>query len=252
MAEASARFDYSGAQVLVTGGTSGIGAEIASCYAQAGASVAITGTRAAVSDYDELGFECRYLQMNLEDSASIEAVAKALPALDVLVNNAGFSFFAQGLDEHDPDVFARALTVHLGSAFRLSMRLASKLERSTIEGGGSIVGIASVTSFMGNAVTLGYGAAKTGLLGMTRGLAVDLGPRGIRVNAVAAGFTESRMTAEAIANPVWSQPTLDRTPLGRLGQPRDIAGAVLFLTSSSASWVTGQTLMIDGGFLVQG
>lgn len=252
MANASSRFDFSGARVLVTGGTSGIGAEIARSYAAAGAQVTITGTRDSLDAYPASGFACDYLRMDLEDTASVEAVAAALPALDVLVNNAGLSFYVAGLDEHDPDVFARALTVHLGSAFRLAMRFADRLAESGLPGGGSIIGIASVTSFMGNSVALGYGAAKTGLLGMTRGLAVDLGPRGVRVNAVAAGLTESRMTAGAFANPVWSEPTLARTPLGRLGRPEDIAGAVLFLSSAEAGWITGQTLLVDGGYTVQG
>jgi len=256
MAQAKAQFDFTGARVLVTGGTSGIGAAIAAAYAAAGAHVTITGTRDALSDYADLSSELSgdfdYLRMDLEDAASIEAVAAALPALDVLVNNAGLSFYVLGLDEHDPDVFMRALTVHLGGAFRLSMRLADKLAQSRLAGGGSIIGIASTTSYMANSVTLGYGTAKTGLLGMTRGLAVDLGPRNIRVNAVAAGLTESRMTAGAFANPVWSEPTLARTPLGRLGQPVDIAGAVLFLSSAQAAWITGQTLPVDGGYTISG
>lgn len=245
-------FDFTGARVLVTGGTSGLGAEIAAAFADAGADVAITGTRAAPGDYDEDLSRYRYLALDLEDDASIDAAAAALPALDILVNNAGLSFYPLGLDEHDPDVFARSVRINLVSAFRLTSRLAEKLGRSERRGGGAIVGIGSVTSFMGLAVTLGYGAGKTGLLGMTRGLAVDLGPGNVRVNVVAAGLTRSRMTAAAFENPEWSEPTIARTPLGRLGEAEDIAGPVLFLASSAASWITGATLMVDGGYTAFG
>ena len=246
------RFDFTGAKVLVTGGTSGIGATIAAEFAEAGADVTITGTRAASSDYADDLARYRYLRLDLEDNASIDAVAEALPALDILVNNAGLSFYSLGLDERDPDVFARAVQIHLVSAFRLTTRLASKLGRSTRLGGGAVVGIGSVTSFMGIAVTLGYGAGKTGLLGMTRGLAVDLGPKNVRLNVVAAGLTRSRMTAAAFENPEWSEPTIARTPLGRMGEAEDLAGPVLFLASSAASWITGTTVMVDGGYTIAG
>lgn len=246
------RFDFTGTRVLVTGGTSGIGASIAAEFAQAGAEVAVTGTRGAASDYDEDLSRYRYLQLDLEDNASIDAVADALPALDILVNNAGLSFYSLGLDERDPDVFARAVQIHLVSAFRLTSRLAAKLGKSTRPGGGAVVGIGSVTSFMGIAVTLGYGAGKTGLLGMTRGLAVDLGPKNVRINVVAAGLTRSRMTAAAFENPAWSEPTIARTPLRRMGEAEDVAGPVLFLASSAASWITGTTVMVDGGYTIAG
>ncbi|MDT0575877.1 SDR family oxidoreductase [Croceicoccus sp. F390] len=245
-------FDFSGKKVLVTGGTSGLGAGIANAFANSGAHVTITGTRAQAADYDADLDRFDYRQLDVEDNASIDALADGIPALDVLVNNAGNSFFAAGLDEHDPDVFARAVQVHLNAPFRLVQRLADQLADSTQSGGGAVIGIGSVTSFMGMAVTLGYGAGKTGLLGMTRGLAVDLGPRNIRVNVVAAGVTRSRMTANVFAEKAWSEPTLARTPLGRMGEPEDIAGPVLFLASSAASWITGTTIMVDGGYTVSG
>lgn len=246
------QFEFTGVKVLVTGGTSGIGATIAAEFADAGAEVTITGTRGAASDYADDLSRYRYLQLNLEDNASIDAVAEALPALDVLVNNAGLSFYSLGLDERDPDVFARAVQIHLVSAFRLTSRLAPKLGASTRQGGGVVVGLGSVTSFMGISVTLGYGAGKTGLLGMTRGLAVDLGPRNVRLNVVAAGLTRSRMTAAAFEIQEWSVPTIARTPLGRMGEAKDVAGPVLFLASSAASWITGTTVMVDGGYTIAG
>jgi NAD(P)-dependent dehydrogenase (short-subunit alcohol dehydrogenase family) len=248
------KYDFSGYRVLVTGGTSGIGLSAAGMYRDAGAGVVITGTKSRENyDVDLSGFS--FKQMDLEDNASIDAVAKNVSAeggLDVLVNNAGLAFASQGLDEHDPDVFARAIQMHLTGVYRLSHGLVDRLAESKLPGGGAIVNIASVTSFMGVDVTLGYGAAKTGILGLIRGMAVDLGKRNIRVNAVAAGLTQTGMTSIMFDNSEWTDPVLKRTPLQRLGKPDDIAGAVLFASSSAAQWMTGQALVIDGGFTIFG
>lgn len=254
MAWSNVACDFAGAQVLVTGGTSGIGAATAAAFADAGAQVTITGTRASASDYDADLSRYQYRQLDLENRDSLEALAAATSACDVLVNNAGLSFYSLGQDEHDPDVFERALTIHLAAPFRLATRLADKLAASKLPGGGCVVGLGSITSFMGIAVTLGYGAGKTGLLGMTRGLAVDLGPRGVRLNVVCAGMVETAMTAGVFSpgGEAWQRPALDRTPLGRLGRVDDISGAVLFLASDAAAWITGQTLMIDGGYTING
>lgn len=246
------RYDFSGARVLVTGGTSGIGAAVAKAYRDAGAMVTITGTRGAATDYDDDLAGYRYLQLDVEDAGQVERVAAAQDSLDVLVNNAGLALAAAGLDEYDPAVFDRSLSMHLSSAYRMSHGCRAALARSGRAGGGAIVGIASMTSYFGIGMIPGYGTAKTGLVGLTRVLAVAWAKHGIRVNAVAAGLTRSRMTAGTFDDPRWTQPTLDRTPLGRLGEPVDVAGPVLFLTSSAASWITGQVLPIDGGFTVSG
>jgi NAD(P)-dependent dehydrogenase (short-subunit alcohol dehydrogenase family) len=249
---ANPKYDFAGAHVLVTGGTSGIGAAAAAAYRDAGAEVIITGTRPDAASYDSDLGGYRYLQMDIEDGASIDAVAAALPRLDVLVNNAGMALPSLGLDEYEPEVFARAVNMLLVGAFRMARRTVDLLAQSKLEGGASVIGIASMSSYFGIPIVPGYGAAKTGLLGLTRTLAVQWGPRGIRVNAVAAGLTESRMTAGTFAEPAWTEPTLARTPLGRLGRPEDIANAVLFLSSPAAAWITGQTLPVDGGYTVAG
>lgn len=245
-------YNFSGARVLVTGGTSGLGAAIAGAYRDAGAQVTITGTRGSTADYDEDLSGFRFLQLDVEQPDQVQAVAAAQDELDILVNNAGLALAAMGHDEHDPAVFDRSLSMHLSSAYRMAHGCRSALARSQRPGGGSVVGIASMTSFFGIELIPGYGAAKTGLVGLTRVLAVAWAKDRIRVNAVAAGLTRSRMTSGTFDDPAWTQPTLDRTPLGRLGEPVDIAGAVLFLTSSAASWITGQVLPIDGGFTVAG
>lgn len=244
--------NFEGAHVLVTGGTSGIGAAAAAAYREAGAEVTITGTRGSASDYDG-GLEgYRYLQMDAEDGASIDAVAAALPRLDILVNNAGMALPSLGLDEYEPEIFARAVNMLLVGAFRMARQSHGLLKASEWSGGAAIVGIASMSSYFGIPIVPGYGAAKTGLLGLTRTLAVEWGKDGVRVNAVAAGLTRSRMTAGTFAEDSWTAPTLARTPLGRLGEPDDIAAAILFLSSPAASWITGQTLAVDGGYTVSG
>jgi 3-oxoacyl-[acyl-carrier protein] reductase len=249
---ANVRFDYSGAQVLVTGGTSGIGAAAARAFVAAGADVTITGTRAAASDYDHDLSAFRYCQLNVEDSAQIDAVAARFEKLDVLVNNAGMSLAAKGENEYEPDVFTRAITILLTASYRMAHGCRDPLSRSTLPGGGSLVNVASLSSFFGMAFVPGYGSAKTGLLGMTRALALAWGGLGIRVNAVAPGLVETGMTAATFEQPMWTAPMLARTPAGRLGVPEDVAAAILFLSSDGASWITGQALPIDGGYTIAG
>jgi 3-oxoacyl-[acyl-carrier protein] reductase len=245
-------YDFAGARVLVTGGTSGLGAAIAAAYRDAGARVTITGTRAAAADYDADLSGYRYLALDVERPDQVDAVAAAQDDLDILINNAGLALASTGLDEYDPAIFDRSLAMHLSAAYRMAHGCRAALARSSRPGGASVVGIASMTSFFGIGLIPGYGAAKTGLVGLTRVLAVAWAAQRIRVNAVAAGLTRSAMTAGTFDQPDWTRPTLDRTPLGRLGEPVDIAGPVLFLTSSAASWMTGQVLPVDGGFTVAG
>ncbi len=243
-------YNYRGAQVLVTGGTSGIGAGIAAAYRAAGADVTITGTRKTAAEYQEDLSGFRYLQLSLTDNAQIAAVAAALPSLDILVNNAGANFMMQ--NEYDPEIFEKGVQVNLTSAYRMSHALKPKLTQSKLPGGASVIGIASLTSYFGVEVVPAYGAAKAGLVQLMKTLSMAWARDGIRVNAVAAGITESRMTAQMLSMPDMMAPVLARTPLGRPGKPADVAGAVLFLTSAGASYITGQTLLVDGGYSIVG
>lgn len=243
------RWDFRGARVLVTGGTSGIGLAIAQAYAQAGAEVVVTGTRAQAADY---GLDLRafqYQPWQLGDAAGTARLVASLERLDILVNNAGL-VWPNGAGEDDPDVFDEALRLNLGAAFRLAQGCRPLLARSALPAGGCVVGLASMTSYFGSPVVPGYGAAKAGLVQATKTLAVAWAAERIRVNAVAAGLTATRMTAAHVADTQALAPVLARTPLARVGEPAEIAQAVLFLTSDAAAWITGQTLAVDGGYSV--
>ncbi len=211
--------------------------------------MAITGTRGSAAEYDGDLSGFRYLQLRLEDDAGIEQVAAALPALDILVNNAGGNFAAQ--NEYEPEVFERSVRVNLLSAYRMAHACRARLAASSLPGGASVVGIASMTSYFGVEVVPGYGAAKGGLVQLTKTLAIAWARERIRVNAVAAGIIQSRMTEYFLTTPD-AEASRQRTPMRRFGTPADIAGAVLFLTSEAAAYVTGQTLPVDGGCSVMG
>jgi len=246
---ASVTFDFSGCRVLVTGGSSGIGARIAADFLQAGAQVAITGTRPRAGDYDVdlSAFEYHACHMTAPDE--IARVAAALPGLDVLVNNAGANL-PGGRNEWEPDVFEEVVAINLFGAFRMAVACKAKLSASAIDGGGSIVNLASMSSFFAVPVVPGYGAAKAGVVQMTKNLAVAWVHDGVRVNAVAPGLIESNMTAAMKGIEVLEKPHMDRTPMGRWGTPQDVSPAILFLASPAARFITGQTLPVDGGYSV--
>jgi NAD(P)-dependent dehydrogenase (short-subunit alcohol dehydrogenase family) len=242
-------YDFTDAAVLVTGGTSGIGHAIATLFAQAGADVTITGTRPRASQYDTPLDDFSYQELQLNDSASIDALVASVRRLDVLVNNAGANF-PGGRDEWEPDTFATAIQLNLNGPMQLTTGCRAALRESNMEGGASVVSVVSMSAFRSVPLVPGYGSAKAGLVTLTGNLARLWAADGIRVNAVAPGVIDTRMTAPLTQLPDLLAAEMAHTPMSRMGTPGEVAGAVAFLASTAASYVTGHTLAVDGGYLV--
>jgi 3-oxoacyl-[acyl-carrier protein] reductase len=240
-------FSLEGKVALVTGATGGIGAATARALHQAGATVAITGRRAAELEAlaAELGSRVIVAPADLADpaapSALVEKVEGEAGALDILVNNAGFTRDMLALRMGDAD-WQAVLDVDLTAPFRLAR---AALRGMMKKRSGRIVSIASIVGVTGNAGQANYAAAKAGLIGMSKSLAQEVATRGVTVNVVAPGFVKTAMT-DAL-NEAQKTALLSRIPAARMGTPEDIAGAVVYLASPAAAWVTGQTLHVNGG-----
>ena len=241
---AKVEFDFGGAQVLVTGGSNGIGLGIARAFAESNARVTVTGRRGSVSEYDSDLAAFDYRQAEMTDSEGLEALAGSFDSLDILVNNAGASLMAE--DEWQPEVFERAISLHLFASFRLAVALKDRIAQSSIEGGGSVLNMASMSAFRAVTVVPGYGAAKAAVVQMTKNMAAAWGTDNVRVNAAAPGLVKSNMTAGMVGTP-FEAPEIERTPMKRWGTPEDIAPLYLFLASPGAKYITGQTICVDGG-----
>jgi 3-oxoacyl-[acyl-carrier protein] reductase len=242
-------FDFTGATVLVTGGTSGIGHATATLLRDCGAQVTITGTKPSTGAYDVDLDGMAYRQFSVTDSVQADELAAPFSALDILINNAGANF-PGGLDESTVEGFTASVDVNLLAPFRLTTALREALKSSRAAGGASVVMLASMAAMRAVPMVPGYGAAKAGVLSLTRNLAVQWAGDGIRVNAVVPGVTATRMTAPMDYVPEVKQEQLDHIPLDRFASPAEIAAPILFLCSEDASYCTGSALVVDGGYSV--
>jgi 3-oxoacyl-[acyl-carrier protein] reductase len=241
-------FDLTGKTALVTGATGGIGAAIARALHAAGATVAISGTRAQVLEdlKAELGgARVVVLARNLSDAAAVEKLVPdaeaAMGGLDILVNNAGITKDGLAMRMKDED-WASVIDVNLTASFRLARAAMRGMMKKRW---GRIVNITSVVGVTGNPGQANYVASKAGVIGLTKSLAQELAARNVTVNAVAPGFIATPMTD--VLNDKQKDAILGRVPAGKLGTPQDVAAAVLYLASDEAGYVTGQTLHVNGG-----
>jgi 3-oxoacyl-[acyl-carrier protein] reductase len=240
-------FDLNGRSALVTGASGGLGAAIARALHGAGASVGLSGTRREALEAleAELGERARVLPCDLAERAQVDALVgqaeAALGRVDVLVNNAGLTRDNLALRLKDED-WERVLEVNLGAAFRLCRAALRGMLRQRW---GRIVNISSIVGVTGNPGQANYAASKAGMIGMSKSLAAEVASRGVTVNCVAPGFIATAMT-DALAQPQKDK-LLAAIPAGRLGEPADVAAAVLYLASPEAAYVTGQTLHVNGG-----
>ena len=229
-------------QVLVTGGTSGIGAGIAAAFAAQGDRVAVTGaTEAEAAAARARGVDARVL--DVRDGDAVNALVASFAALDVVVNCAGV--IRRGA-EHDPAAFADTVDINLNGTMRVCAAARPKLAAAK----GCIVNTASMLSFFGGGLVPGYSASKGGVAQLTKSLAIAYAADGIRVNAVAPGWIATPLTQALQDDAARTAAILARTPMGRWGTPADVAGPVLFLASAAAQFVTGVVLPVDGGYLI--
>lgn len=229
--------------VLVVGGTSGIGRAIARRFGADGDRVLATGASRAEVEAATPAEGVSFEALDVRDAKAVDALVGRFAALDVVVNCAGV--IRRGM-EHDPVVFAEVIDINLNGTMRVCAAARSRLATRS----GCIVNTASMLSFFGGGLVPGYSASKGGVAQLTKSLAIAYADEGIRVNAVAPGWIATPLTQALQDDASRSGPILARTPLKRWGTPADVAGPVFFLASAEAAFVTGAVVPVDGGYLI--
>ncbi|MCC6480227.1 MAG: SDR family oxidoreductase [Sphingomonadaceae bacterium] len=237
--------DFTGRNILVVGGSSGIGNGIAHGFADRGARVHVWGTRANAADYDPadgsdlagLGYSC----VDAGDPDAIEAAPAPFDRLDVLVLCQGTVVYKRG--EFERPGWDRVMAVNLDSL----MHIARKFKPQLLESRGSVIIVSSISGLKANIGNPAYAASKAGAISLTKTLGQAWGPEGIRVNGLAPGLVDTKLTKVTTQSPERLAGALANIPQRRMGLPADMAGAAIFLASPLASYVTGHTLIVDGG-----
>jgi len=247
-----------GRVAIITGSSRGIGLAIAKGYAREGARVVLTSRNAASlagpsAELKAVGAQVLALQSDVSNPQDVEAMVRetlaAFGRIDVLVNNAGIQL-RMAAEDLDLPSWQRVIDTNLTGVFLCSQAVGKVMlaQRS-----GSIITIASMSSYLGMPARVPYSTAKTAVVGLTRTLAAEWGPRGVRVNAIAPGYIWTDMTEKAVQGG-WleKEVIVGRTPLRRFGQVEDMVGPAIFLASDEAAFLTGQVIPVDGGFLAYG
>jgi NAD(P)-dependent dehydrogenase (short-subunit alcohol dehydrogenase family) len=249
-------FDITGNVAIVTGGGRGLGAALASGFAAAGARVVIGDQQAATAQASaasirERGGIALAAQCDITNPTQVQALVdlavQTYGALDVLVNNAGINI-PKPAEDLTLDEWNRIIGVNLTGTFMCCQAAGARMLR---QGHGCIINICSVHGHVGSYVhkAAAYNASKAGIINLTRSLALEWGERGVRVNGISPGALRTELMAQRLADPDYVRKTIERLAIKRIGVPEDIVGAALFLASPAASWLTGQIVAVDGGWL---
>ncbi|MCS2147428.1 SDR family NAD(P)-dependent oxidoreductase [Scandinavium manionii] len=243
-------FRLDGKRALVTGGSRGIGYAVGLALAEAGAEVWIAARDAsrlnsAVVTASEAGLKLNPVQVDITRTEDVQHVIEHLPQMDILVNSAGLARH-QHFTDVSQENYDAVMDINVRATFFLSQQVVRRMKSAGIQG--SIVHISSQMGHVGGPMRSVYCASKFALEGLTRAMAIELGPFGIRVNTLCPTFIETELSQSSLADPQFHQQVLSNIKLGRLGQLEDVMGPVVFLVSPAAALITGTALMVDGGW----
>lgn len=244
------QFSLDGKRVLVTGASRGIGRALAVGCARAGAELVVAARQMAALEETancirDIGGVVECITCDQADVGSVRDSLAGLGHLDVLINNAGVEEVCPSLDVSET-LWSKIVDTNLKGAFFVAQTVAAGMVE---RGDGAIVNLASLTSFVGVPTAAPYGASKSGILGMTRALAAEWGPQGVRVNALAPGYFHTAMTDTFYEDAGWVANMTNNMPLRRLGRLDDLVGAAIFLAAPASRYITGHCLVVDGGYL---
>lgn len=250
-------FDLSGKTALVTGGNGGIGLGMAEAMAEAGANIVIWGTNAekneaARTKLAAIGVKTLTSKVDVsQENQVIDAFGEAvrqMGRIDTVIANAGIGFGAPSFMELKLETFRKVMGVNLEGAF-FTFREAAR-HMTSRDGGGSLVGVASLAAIEGAARNQAYGASKGGLISMVKGIAVELARYGVRANAILPGWIATEMTGASQASQKFNENVIGRVPIRRWGQPEDFGGVAVYLASDASRFHTGDQFVIDGGYAI--